>query len=223
MCVYGRTIMCVNGRPCWRCPQGEQPNLSAQENSILRGKHMSALDQREHDTQIKLLAGIILCVFVAQCVCECVWINRWRQKKNVTFRELLNRPAGDARRQAPQVEGNGCGVNYLEWDWAFTGVGGSTRGWRGWCLGLMPRDKSHEAFVGGWALLLLPPFLFSFPFSWSAAGPALLTHCLSLIPTLSPCRSTCVSAAAGLDRYLFDSDTDAISNPALPAERHDWD
>lgn len=139
MCVYGRTIMCVNGCPCWRCPQGEWPNLSDQENGIFRGKHRSALDQREHDTQIKLLAGIILCVFVAQCV----WMNRWRllgdfkkNKKNMTFRELLNRPAGDARRQAPQVEGNGCGVNYLEWDWAFTGVGwGSGRGWGGPCVG----------------------------------------------------------------------------------------
>lgn len=36
------------------------------------------------------------------------------KKKTLTFRELLNRPAGDARRQAPQVEGNGCRVNYLE-------------------------------------------------------------------------------------------------------------
>lgn len=54
------------------------------------------------------------------------WVGGWvgwrvaggykKKKKTLTFRELLNRPTGDARRQAPQVEGNGCGLNYLEWD-----------------------------------------------------------------------------------------------------------
>lgn len=200
--------MCVKGRPCWRCPQGERPNLSDQENGIFRGKHRSALDQREHDTQIKLLAGIILCAFVTECVCECVWMNRWRLLEDKEKKKPdLSGAVKSSRWWRQETSPSGgrewlwselfrMGLRFCRGGWWW----GSTRGWRGWCLGLMPRDKSYEAFTGGWAFLLLPPFLFSFNFSWSAAGPALLTHCLSLIPTLSSCRSACVSAAAGLDR-----------------------
>lgn len=66
----------------------------------------------------------------------------------MTFRKLLNCPTGDARRQAPQVEANGCMLNYLEWDRRFCKrwvhcVGGGVR------LGLMLCDKPHEAFIGG--------------------------------------------------------------------------
>lgn len=66
----------------------------------------------------------------------------------MTFRKLLNCPTGDARRQAPQVEANGCTLNYLEWDRRFCKrwvhcVGGGVR------LGLMLCDKPHEAFIGG--------------------------------------------------------------------------
>lgn len=72
-------------------------------------------------------------------------------------------------------------------------------GWEGGgrCLGLMPRDKPHEAFIGGSAsthlpffLLLLPPFLFSF-------------------------KAVEDSAVTVLDSSMFDSDKDAVSNPTV--------
>lgn len=43
----------------------------------------------------------------------------WEGGGGLTFRKLLNCPTGDARRQAPQVEANGCTLNYLEWDRRF--------------------------------------------------------------------------------------------------------
>jgi len=127
----------------------------------------------------------------------CVWLHLWgflaggrledKKNKNMTFRELLNRPAGDARRQAPQVEGNGCRVNYLEWDWGFAREGGRG-GVHAWVEGLMP--MTDPPWQAPWSFrwrtglhtpyLLLPPLLFSLTFSWSAAGPASLRHCLSL-------------------------------------------
>lgn len=58
------------------------------------------------------------------------WLRGWvKKKQTLTFRELLNHPTGDTRRQAPQVEGNGCELNYLEWDGGFCrGRGGKGRG-----------------------------------------------------------------------------------------------
>lgn len=88
--------------------EGEQPSLSDQENGVFRGKHRSALAQRGHGRRMDQTVGR------DYFVCLCVCVGGLGIKKNLTFRELLNRPAGDARRQAPQVEGNGCGVNYLE-------------------------------------------------------------------------------------------------------------
>lgn len=44
LCLFIDVCVCVCGCPCGRCPQGEQPNLSDQENYVFGGKHTECIN-----------------------------------------------------------------------------------------------------------------------------------------------------------------------------------
>lgn len=201
MCVCVGMYHCVCACVCNWTPLLKEPSrLSGPTREIKRTAYFEVNTGAEGARHADQTDGWDYSV----CVCECVWMRSWRpqrrmkktQQNSLTFRELLNRPAGDARRQAPQVEGNGCEVNYLEWDWGFCRggwggggdpcVGGGADAWD-WCPVTSPMKLSLEEGPSSSSRRHSPLVLISA--DRLLAPLCSLTVCL--MPGLSSCRSTC--------------------------------
>lgn len=123
LCMFIDVLVCVClclSESAYLCPWEVEGALKVRGPNSSTGERTACSDGAVNWTYGSNWGFICMCVhvYVPVCMCGisgCVKGGWGDEKKNLlTFRELLNRPSGDARRQAPQVEGNGWGLNYLE-------------------------------------------------------------------------------------------------------------